>query len=553
MRPAAALLLSAALGMLSACSSADSPQETASAPARAPLYDNLGSYHVAITTKSPDAQRYFDQGLVLSYAFNHAEAIRSFRQALEIDPSCAMCYWGIAYALGPNINAPITEDAAREAWQAIEQARKLESGVSERERAYINALAARYTADPKAERAPLDAAYAEAMRGVAKQFPDDLDAQTLFAQSLMDTSPWNYWNADGSPRPFTSDVVSSLESVLKRNPDHIGAIHLYIHAVEASPDPKRAEPYADKLGALVPGAGHLVHMPAHVYLRVGRFGDATAVNEQAVKADEAYFTKDRAQGNMMYEVGYYPHNIHFMVASASLEGRRTEAMSAAETVREKAAAHPEMLKDPAMTGMMQHYMLTPFYTKIRFELWDQVLAEPEPAADLVFTRAIWHAGRGIAFAATGKPQDAARERTAMVALKDDPSLKQTYVSSVNTASSIVAIAYEVLEAEIAAHGRRTNDAVRRFAAAVKLEDGLTYMEPPDWPIPVRQLQGAALLALGRARDAQAAFEGDMRKFPENGWSLRGLQASLERQGRTRDAAAVKARLDKAWARADIRN
>ena len=535
----------AALGG-AACSPAPAPQ--ASGP-KAPLYDNLGNYHFAITTASPDAQKYFDQGLTLSYAFNHAEAIRAFSQATSLDPKCAMCYWGIAYALGPNINAPITEEAAKGAWQAIEQARAAGAAAPEKERAFIEALGKRYTADPKAERAPLDRAYAEAMRGVSTRFPDDLDAATLFAQSLMDTAPWNYWEKDGSPRAFTNDVIASLESVLKRKPDHLGAIHLYIHAVEASPDPGRATQYADKLAALVPGAGHLVHMPSHIYLRTGRYNDASVSNQDAIKADEAYLKGDAVAGNMAYQVGYYPHNIHFLVASASMEGRQADALKAAEDVRAK--VHAEMLRDPGMGGMVQHMHLTPLYTKVRFGLWDTVLADPAPPADLPFMTAIWHASRGLAHAARGQVKEAETELAAVAALKDDAALKTLGVSSVNVASSIVAIAHHVLSGEIDARKRRADQAARHFTEAVAIEDGLTYMEPPDWPIPVRQLQGAALLELGRAKEAEEAFRGDMKKFPDNGWSLSGLQASLEKQGRTADAAAVKARLEEQWKMSDI--
>jgi tetratricopeptide (TPR) repeat protein len=535
----------AALG-LSACSRPPAPQ--ASGP-KAPLYDNLGSYHYAIATASPDAQKYFDQGLTLSYAFNHAEAIRAFRQAASLDPKCAMCYWGIAFAFGPNINAPITEDAAKEAWQAIEQARGVAAAAPEKERAFIDALANRYRADPKAERAPLDRAYAEAMRGVTKRFPDDLDAATLFAQSLMDTSPWNYWEKNGEPRQFTGEVLQALESVLARKADHLGAIHLYIHAVEASPNPGRASQYADKLAALVPGAGHLVHMPAHIYLRTGRYNDASVANEHAIKADEAYFKGDAVAGNMTYQVGYYPHNIHFFVAAASMEGRKADALKAADQVR--ANVHAEMLRDPGMGGMVQHMNLTPLYTKVRFGLWDAVLAEPAPPADLPFMTAIWHASRGLAHAAQGHVKDAEMERAAVAALKDDPALKTIGVSSVNVASAIVAIAHEVLSGEIETRRHRAGEAAGHFAKAVALEDDLTYMEPPDWPVPVRQLQGAALLELGRAKEAEAAFRDDMKKFPDNGWSLSGLQASLEKQGRAADAAAVRARFEKMWRISDI--
>jgi tetratricopeptide (TPR) repeat protein len=531
---------------VAACSPAAVPQT--SGP-KAPLYDNLGNYHYAITTASPDAQKYFDQGLTLSYAFNHAEAIRAFRQATSLDPKCAMCYWGIAFAYGPNINAPITPEAAKEAWQAIEQARAVAAAAPEKERAFIEALAKRYTADPKAERPPLDRAYAEAMRGVTTRFPDDLDAATLFAQSLMDTSPWNYWEKNGSPRAFTNEVLASLESVLARKPDHLGAIHLYIHAVEASPNPGRATQYADKLAALVPGAGHLVHMPAHIYLRTGRYNDASVANQHAIKADEAYFKGDAVPGNMTYQVGYYPHNIHFFVAAASMEGRQADALKAAEEVRAK--MHGDMLRDPAMGGMVQHQNLTPLYTKVRFGMWDGVLAEPAPPDNLPFMSAMWHAARGLALAAQGRVKEAETERAAVAAVKDEPALKTTFVSSVNVASAIVAIAHEVLSGEIETRKRRADQAARHFAQAVTFEDDLTYMEPPDWPIPVRQLQGAALLELGRAKEAEDAFRGDMKKFPDNGWSLSGLQASLEQQGRAADAAAVKERLAQQWRMSDI--
>jgi tetratricopeptide (TPR) repeat protein len=516
---------------------------------KAPLYDNLGSHHTAITTTSPEAQKYFDQGMTLSYAFNHAESIRAFRHAAALDPACAMCYWGVAFAYGPNINAPITEEPAKAAYQAIGQARSAGAGAPERERAYIDALAKRYVADPKAERAPLDRAYADAMREVAKRFPDDLDAATLFAQSLMDTSPWNYWEKDGSPRQFTNEVISSLESVLARKPDHIGAIHLYIHAVEASPNPGRATQYADRLGALVPGAGHLVHMPAHIYLRTGRYNDASVVNQQAVKADEAYFKGDAVAGNMTYQVGYYPHNIHFFVAAASMEGRQADALKAADEVR--ARMHGDMLRDPGMGGMVQHMNLSPLYTRMRFGMWDAILAEPAPPSDLPFTTAMWHVARGLAYTGQGKLGDAETERAAVAAVKDEPSLKTLGISSANFAASIVAIGHEVLAGEIETRKRSADRAMSHFAKAVALEDGLTYMEPPDWPVPVRQLQGAALLELGRVKEAETAFRDDMKKFPDNGWSLSGLQASLTKQGRSAEAATVKARLDEQWKMADV--
>lgn len=532
-----------------ACSKSSAPEPTA---ATVPLYDNLGNYHHAITTASPEAQRYFDQGLTLSYAFNHAEAIRSFRQAASLDPDCAMCYWGVAYALGPNINAPITPEAAKEAYETIEQARQRAARASAKEQAYIAALAQRYSSDPKAERPPLDAAYAAAMKDVVAKFPDDLDAATIYAQSLMDTSPWSYWNADGSPRSFTNEVLTALESVLKRNNDHMGAIHFYIHAVEASPNPGRAEQYADRLAALAPGAGHIVHMPGHIYLRTGRYNDASTANENAVKADAAYQAGNRASGNMTYDIGYVPHNPHFFVVSASLEGRRSDALRAAEEV--KTRMHTDMLRDPAMGGMVQHFMLTPLFTKLRFAMWDEVLAEPAPPQDIPYMQAVWLAARSIAYSATGRFDEAEKALAGVMAAKGNASLKTMYISSVNVGASVADIAYEVAAGELRARQNRTAEARKHFAAAVALEDKLTYMEPPDWPIPVRQLQGAALLALGRTAEAEAAFQGDLKKFPKNGWSLSGLHASRLKQGREGDEAtrALQTELQQAWRRADVK-
>ena len=489
--------------------------------AEVPLYGNLGSHHTPITA-TPEAAKYFDQGLTLAYAFNHAEAIRSFRQALALDPACAMCAWGVAYALGPNINAPITPEAAAEAYTAIQQARSLAGRVTDRERGFIEALARRYAADPNAARPSLDAAYAEAMRALVTRVPDDQDAQTLFAQSLMDTSPWSYWNQDGSPKPLTPEVLGALEAVLTRNPQHIGAIHLYIHAVEASPNPGRAMQYADRLAELSPGAGHLVHMPSHIYLRTGRLRDASTANENALKVDEAYIAqKNRAAGNMTYEVGYFPHNPHFLVASAMLEGREDVGLGAAQRVRSMMPEH--MLHDPAMTGMVQHMRLALLFAHVRFANWDEVLAEPEPAQDLIYERAMRHAARAMAYTARGELDRAEVENRALDPLAANAALKTMYISSVTTADRTAAIAQEVVAGQIAVKRRQAAEAVRRLARAVELEDGLTYMEPPDWPIPARQLQGEALLELGRGREAEQAFRQDLVKFPANAWSEAGLK------------------------------
>ena len=540
------VLLGTAIAATFGCTARPAPEGAA----KAPLYDNLGSYTHPITTDSPEAQKYFDQGLTLSYAFNHAESIRAFKQAIALDPECAMCAWGVAFALGPNINAPITEDAAeggisghRAGAQACRRQQRDRQGTRLHRRA-VETIRRRSQGGAAAARSRLrrcDASGRQAVPGRSRR----RHAVRAVADGYV---AWNYWEQDGSPRPLTNEVVASLESVLARKDDHAGAIHLYIHAVEASPNPGRAEKYADKLAALIPGAGHIVHMPGHIYLRTGRYNDASQANVDAIKVDEAYFAGDAVAGNMTYQAGYYPHNIHFFVASASLEGRRADALKAADDVRAK--VHADMMRDPAMGGMMQHMYLTPLFTKVRFSLWDQVLAEPAPADDLAYARAMWHAARGLAHAAQNRPKEAEAERTAIAARKDDAALKTLYISSVNTGANVVAIGYEVLSGEIAAKQKNAGQAARHYAQAVALEDGLIYMEPPDWPIPVRQLQGAALLALGRLADAETAFRDDMKKFPDNGWSLSGLKTSLERQRRTKEAAEVSARLDQAWRLAD---
>jgi predicted Zn-dependent protease len=332
----------------------------------------------------------------------------------------------------------------------------------------------------------------------------------------------------------------------------MGAIHFYIHAVEASPNPGRAEPYADRLAALAPGAGHIVHMPGHIYLRTGRYNDASTANENAVKADAAYQAGNRASGNMTYDIGYVPHNPHFFVVSASLEGRRADALRAAEEVKGK--MHTDMLRDPSMGGMVQHFTLTPIFTKLRFAMWDEILAEPAPPQDTPYMQAIWQAARSIAYSATGRFSEAEKALAAVAAAKGDASLKSMYISSVNVGAAVAEIAYEVAAGELRARQKRDAEARKHFATAVALEDKLTYMEPPDWPIPVRQLQGAALLALGRAAEAEAAFQGDLKKFPKNGWSLSGLHASRVKQGRERDAAtiALQTELQRAWQKADVK-
>jgi tetratricopeptide (TPR) repeat protein len=501
----------------------------------ATLLPGLGDHRQAITTRNALAQRFFDQGLSLAYAFNHAEAARSFREAARLDPRCAMCYWGVAFVLGPNINAAMDTAVVGEAYEASRKAGALAVDATARERAYAAALAKRYAPTPAAARAPLDSAFAAAMREVAHSYPDDLDAATIFAEATMDLSPWSYWNADGSPRPGTADVLAALEGVLKRNVNHPGACHYYIHLVEAI-HPERAVACAERLAALMPAAGHIVHMPGHIYIRVGRFNDAVEANVHAVHADETYIADRRPQG--IYPLAYYPHNYHFMAFAATMAGRGAVAVPAARSVVRNvpvdiAAVVPEL------------QLLVPFahLTLASFGRWDEVLAEPAPPPSLRFPTAMVHYARGVALAA--------KERLAESGVALD-SLRA--IAAGLTASphrEIAQIAVHALLGEIHARRGLTNGAVQHFRAAVAIEDGLSYMEPPYWHYPIRHSLGAALLAAGRPADAEVAYREDLKRFPENGWSLFGLRQSLVAQGKRAEADDVGRRLEKAWRMADV--
>jgi len=510
----------------------------------APLFKDLGDHHAPITTKSERAQRYFDQGLTLAYGFNHAEAIRSFRQAEREDPDCAMCSWGVALAYGPNINAPMAPEAAAPAWSALQEAVRKAPGASERERAYIRALEKRYAAEPPADRSSLDLAYANAMRDVSRAYPDDLDASTLFAEAMMDTMPWNYYFEPDSPKPATIEVVSSLESVLEKNPDHPGAIHLYIHIIEPSSTPNRAEAAADRLADLVPGAGHLVHMPSHIYYRVGRYDDAAAANERASAADESYITQCKAQG--FYPAGYYPHNIHFLWAAASLEGRSKLALETADKLVR--AVPVEAFEDfPFLEEFAPVYLVT----LARFGHWDDVLAQPAPPQRLRYSTGMWHYVRGQALVNLGRRDEALPELASLRAIRDSDELADLVLFSGTAAKDLLAVAVDVLDAELAVAADDDEAAIDALRAAVKKQDAFAYTEPPPWYFPVRQALGAVLLDAGRATEAEQVYRADLEKHPRNGWSLFGLEASLRAQGKDDAAAAVSGRFVEAWARADF--
>ncbi len=511
----------------------------------APRLQNLGFHKFPVTTSSERAQLFFNQGLMLTYGFNHAEAGRSFREAARLDPSCAMAYWGMALVLGPNINMAMAPEKEPQAYDMIQKALALKNNASERERVYINALAKRYSGEAKPNRTVLDRAYREAMRELHNRYPDDLDAATLYAEAVMDLMPWSYWMRDLQPYPKTVEVMRVLEAVLASNPNHPGAIHLYIHTVEyARPD--LAEAGAERLWKLSPGAGHLVHMPSHIFRRIGRYADASRSNEDAIAADEDYITQCRAQG--VYPLAYYPHNIHFLWDSATMEGRRQVAIEAARKASSSIPAG-------AWRGvpLLHQFLVAPLFAYTRFGEWDSILSEPRPPDDSLFWTGIWHYARGLAFTATGKMGDATEELESLLSIGAGKSLEGYRVTfSRNGAKAILDIAVEVLAGELAAKQGDYDNAIARLHRGILLEDNLIYNEPPDWHVPVRQSLGAVLLDAGRFAEAEAIYWQDLSLNRENGWSLFGLMESLRTQGKVEQAAMVKKRLKKAWNRSDVK-
>ena len=507
----------------------------------APLFDDLGNHHYAISTKSPQAQKYFNQGLILTYGFNHGEAIRSFEEAIRLDSNCAMCYWGVALALGPNINKPMAAANVMQAWDALQQAKLLSANVTEKEKALINALKARYSQQPVADRRSLDLAYANAMREVVKRYPDDLDTATLFAEALMDTMPWDYYMEDRRPKAVTEELIRALEFVIAKDPEHPGANHYYIHAVEASPYPERALPSAERLGKIAPGAGHLVHMPSHIYLRVGRYHDATLANEKAVTADQSYIAQCRAQG--FYPVAYYPHNQHFLWYTSGVQGRSELSIRTAREI-DRMNDHQKLAEGKRFSPLL-------VLTLARFGKWDQVLAEPMPPADQLFAAAMFHYARGMAHAAKANHAAAQQQLIALERIAADPKIKVADPGFPLPGDKLIVLSQHVLAGELAGRRRYTAETDHQFTTAIQLEDKLPYMEPPYWHHPARQIYGATLLQLDRAADAEKIYRADLERHPENGWSLYGLLASLRAQGKTQEAKAIEKRFRDAWRLADI--
>lgn len=523
------------LGLVAACVT---PQ--------APMLQGLGDHRLEVTTQLAESQKYFDQGLALTYAFNHAEAARSFREARRRDPSNAMASWGLALALGPNINAPMTAEAEAEAREAIGEATSRSGNVTPKERALIEALTLRFDAVGGPDLAARNQAYAVAMGRLAGQFPEDADVCTLAVAAFMETTPWNYWNKDGTPREGTEHAVAALEAVLARHPEHAGAIHYYIHLVEASKNPGRAEAAADRLAVLMPGAGHIVHMPSHIYMRVGRYADAANANVSAIMADEEYLSACHAQG--LYPVGYYPHNIHFLWSARVMQGRYDDALEAAQRVAAQ-------VKGGSCCGLSElsaeDQASTPLYTMVRFGKWREILGAKRPSAELKFATAMWHYARGMAYAATSERGAAEDELASLRALAADPEVADATLNF-DTGGKVLAIAERCVAAEIAAHKDDLSGAITLLQEAVALQDDLTYMEPPTFHYPVRQSLGALLLEAQRFAEAEAVYEADLAEWPENAWSLFGLsiaQRGVIKMGESRE---TERRFERAWSEADVK-
>jgi tetratricopeptide (TPR) repeat protein len=514
------------------------------APDRKPadLLDGLGSVHHPVSTKNPEAQKFFDQGLRLLYAFNHDEAHRAFARAAELDPQLAMAHWGMALAVGPNYNLDAEEAQLKAAYASIQKAQMLAKNAPEHERAYIAALARRYGANPKkADKNQRALKYKQAMGALAQRYPDDLDAATLYAESAMNLRPWELWGKDGKPAPGTEEIIAVLESVLRRNPDHTGANHYLIHAVEASPLPERALSAADRLRELAPAAGHLVHMPSHIYIRVGDFATAARANEKAAAVDHAYITRFGVKG--VYPMMYYSHNLHFLAVAHAFQGRHADAKKAAD----KLSAHvgPHVHDMP----MLEFFLPTATLVQVRFRRWDDVLADPEPDGKLTIVRCVRHYARGLAFAAQGKTKDASEELAAFTKLHQAMPADLKYGDR-NLAKHVLSIPGAALEARILLAGQEHAKAIGLFMKAIAAEDDLNYIEPAGWYLPVREQLGAAYLGQKKAAEAEKVFRADLERNRRNPRSLFGLMQSLKAQGKTYDAQCVQLEFLAAWRNAD---
>jgi tetratricopeptide (TPR) repeat protein len=511
----------------------------------ATLMTGVGTLHHPVSTTNAEAQEFFDQGMRLIYDFNHDEAARSFQRAAELDPKLAIAYWGIAEAVGPNYNDPASEERFKQAHDAIQKAVDLSANASPAEQAYIQAMAKRFPADPKADLKKAAENYHDAMREVAKKYPDDLDAATLFAESGMNLHPWGLWHVDGTPEAGTEEIVVTLESVIRRDPNHLGAIHYYIHATEASPNPQRALAYADKLAAMAPNAGHIVHMPAHVYIRTGDYEAAVKTNEEAAAVDRAYIKATGAQG--IYPMMYYSHNLHFIAMCASMNGNYAEAKKNADLL--VANVSPHLKEMPPLEGFMTIAMAV----DVRFHQWNAILAMPWPDPDLKITTGFWHFARGMALAGTGKLNEAEAEYKIVAEAEQNTPPDVVFAAPINNkAKDILKISEDVLGAKIATARKDYAQAILLLTAAVAIQDTLKYGEPPDWFFPVRESLGAVLLINGDGAAAEKVFRADLERNPRNPRSLFGLQQALKAQNRNYDAGFVEAQFRDSWKGGEVK-
>ena len=520
---------------------ADHPAEKDGPPAV--LMEGLGNLHHPVSTKNAEAQKFFDQGLRLVYAFNHDEALRSFKKAAELDPGMAMAYWGMALAVGPNYNVDAMEAQLKDAYAAIGKALELAKAAPRHEQDYVAALAKRYAADPKtADKKKLAQTYKEAMGKLAKRYPDDLDAATLYAESAMNLRPWELWTHDGKPADGTVEILTVLEGVLRRNPKHMGACHYYIHAIEASPYPERAIGPADRLGGLAPAAGHLVHMPSHIYIRLGDFPAAVRANEKAAAADRAYLEKSKAQG--IYPMMYYSHNLHFLAVANAMQGRYGDAKKAADQLAAHVGPHAKDMP------MLEFFLPTPTLVQVRFQRWDDILASTPPDDKLPITRALWHFARGLALAAKDKSEEAAREFEALKKIHEAMAEDVPYGNR-NLAKKVLVIPSSMLQSKLAIARKDTPGAIRHLEKAIEVEDNLNYIEPADWHIPARECLGALHLRTGAAATAEKVFRADLENNRRNPRSLFGLMQCLKMQGNSAAAEFVRQEFEEAWRHADI--
>jgi tetratricopeptide (TPR) repeat protein len=532
--------------VLSFCSSSIAQDHSGRAQAKPTLLmSGLGNAHHPVSAGNPAAQQFFDQGLRLIYDFNHDEAARSFQRATELDPKLAIAYWGIAEAVGPNYNDPASEDRFKQAHEAIQKAVDLSSNASPSERAYIQAMAKRFPADPKADLKQAAEDYHDAMRDVSKKYPDDLDAATLFAESGMNLHSWALWHVDGTPEEGTEEIVATLESVIRRDPNHLGAIHYYIHATEASPNPERALAGANRLAALAPNAGHIVHMPAHVYIRTGDYEAAVKTNEQAAAVDRAYIKASGAQG--IYPLMYYSHNLHFIAMCASMNGNYAEAKRNADLLVANVGPH---VKDmPPLEG----FMTIPMAVDVRFHKWNEILAIPQPDSSMKITTGFWHFARGLALAGTGKLSEAEAEYKIVSEAEQSTPPDVVFAMPINNkAKDIMKISEDVLGAKIALARKDNVQAISLLTAAVAIQDTLKYGEPPDWFFPVRESLGGVLLINRDAPGAEKVFREDLDRNPRNPRSLFGLQQALKAQDRNYDAGFVESEFHNSWKGGEVK-